>query len=215
LQGGVQNSRLESVIEDGLYGVAVSSDGSLLATPAADKDTEVIVWDPVSGEKLRTLAGPPAVFAVEFSPTGTLLAVSHTPTTGDEGFITVWDAATGDEVARLAAGDPWPVPHWSPDSSLLIAVGRGGGQDRPVTVWRSPSMNQVNSFQIPGASSSERFLDPITLAVARPGDDRISFYDVTTGDEVENGVRPGRRIRDHDPGRAPRRGERRRLRRHP
>ena len=38
LQGAVQNSRLESVIEGGLFGVAVSSDGALLATPAAGED---------------------------------------------------------------------------------------------------------------------------------------------------------------------------------
>ncbi len=40
LQGAVQNSRLESVIEGGLWGVSVSSDGSLLATAAADSDSE-------------------------------------------------------------------------------------------------------------------------------------------------------------------------------
>ncbi len=41
-------------------------------------------------------------------------------------------------------------------------------------------------FLLPGNSTSERFLDPITLAVARPGDDRVGFYDLTTGDEVED-----------------------------
>ena len=141
----------------------------------------------MTGEELRTLAGSPGVFAVEFSPTGTLLAVGHSPDTdGEEGSITVWDAATGEEVVRLPGNDEWPVPHWSPDGTLLIAVGHEGSEERPVTVWRSPSMTQVNSFPIPGNSTSERFLDESTLVVARIGDDRVTFYDLTTGDEIED-----------------------------
>ncbi len=186
LQGAVQNSRLESVIEGGLFGVAVSSDGAFLATPAVGEDA-VVVWDPVTGDELRTLTGPQFVFGVEFSPIGTLLAVGHGPDAdGDDGSIAVWDAATGEEVVRLPVNDEWPVPHWSSDGTLLIAVGHEGSEERPVTVWRSPSMTEVNSFQIPGNSTSERFLDESTLVVARRGDDRVTFYDVTTGREVED-----------------------------
>ena len=190
LQTAVQTSRLVATLDDGSQAVAVSSDGSLLATDSLAADgspsSDVLVLEPATGERLRTLSGPSDVGAILFSPTGTLLAVTHPgDSVGDQGSIAVWDAATGEQVVRLTAPDYWPSPLWSPDGALLVAIGLEGNEDPLVIVWRSPSMTEVSSFQLSGRVTSARFLDRTTVAVARPGADRVGFYDVTTGDEVE------------------------------
>jgi WD40 repeat protein len=58
-----------------VFAVAFSPDGTLLATASGDNTARL--WDPVTGECVRTLTGhPEPVFAVAFSPDGTLLATA-------------------------------------------------------------------------------------------------------------------------------------------
>jgi WD40 repeat protein len=75
--------------------VAFSPDGRLLATASSDKTARL--WDPATGEHLRTLAGHgehlriPAghgglVLGVAFSPDGRLLA-----TVGSDGTARLWN----------------------------------------------------------------------------------------------------------------------------
>ena len=66
---------------DWVYGVAFSPDGRLLATASGDKTARL--WDPATGEHLRTLTGHTGwvrragwVRGVEFSPDGRLLATA-------------------------------------------------------------------------------------------------------------------------------------------
>ena len=55
--------------------MAFSPDGRLLATASADKTARL--WDPDTGEQLRTLTGHTDwVFGVAFSPDGRLLATA-------------------------------------------------------------------------------------------------------------------------------------------
>ena len=71
--------------DGGLYEVAFSPDGRLLAT--ASWDGTAGMWDPATGEHLRTLTGHDgAVAGVAFSPDGCLLA-----TAGRDGTARVWD----------------------------------------------------------------------------------------------------------------------------
>ena len=73
----------------GVYGVAFSLDGRLLATASLDKTAQV--WDPGTDDCLRTLTGHTSgVWAVAFSPDGRMLATASPDKTAR-----LWDPATG------------------------------------------------------------------------------------------------------------------------
>ena len=81
---------------------AVSFAAELLATGASDG--LVVLWDPLTGERLRELRGhPDGVWPVRLSPSGELLAAG-----GGDGVIRVWDTATGGPLHELA-GHQAPV----------------------------------------------------------------------------------------------------------
>ena len=77
-------------------GVAFSPDGRLLATASDDETARL--WDPATGEHLRTLTGHDqhAVYGVAFSPDGRLLA-----TASCDGTARLWDPATGEHRRTL------------------------------------------------------------------------------------------------------------------
>ena len=109
-----------------VYGVAFSSDGTLLAT--ASKDKTARLWDPATGDCLRALTGHDGpVYGVAFSPDGTLLA-----TASKDGTARLWDPATGD-CLRALTGHDGPVygVAFSPDGTLLATPSK----DRTARLW--------------------------------------------------------------------------------
>ena len=195
LQAAVQTSRLEMRIDGAYHMVEVSADGSLVATDLIVDNRSsngVAIWDPVSGELLRTLVGPSAVTSIEASPTDTRLAVGYDAVAGEEATVIVWAPQTGQEVGRVSADGEDAYVTWNLNGSLLLSVGAGPKlEDRQVTVWDSDSMVEVSSYVLPGPITWEQFLDETTLAVAHPGEDRVSLYDVTTGEQIDALEIPG------------------------
>ena len=118
----------------GVAGVAVSHDGTLLATGYGDGT--VRLWDPATGRRvgapLQTGSGPAGgVHGVAFSPDGKLLASAD----GD-GTVQLWHPATGQHVgAPIPAGTQTGVVAvaFSPDGKLLASA----GVDGTVRLWQA------------------------------------------------------------------------------
>lgn len=70
-------------VRDGLYSLAFSFDGTMLATAGVDRTVQL--WDVRSGNRLRALPHDDELMAVAFSPDGTLLAAG-----GYDDTIALW-----------------------------------------------------------------------------------------------------------------------------
>jgi WD40 repeat protein len=117
-----------------IHSIAFSSDGNRLASGSSDKSVQL--WDTRTGELILTLSQPDQaisgqrnrgipgmVFAVSFSPDGTLLASGGGDGVGEYGEVVLWDLPSGKLRHRLLGpGEKqvWAVA-FSPDQKLLVS----------------------------------------------------------------------------------------------
>ena len=104
--------------------------GGCSPPPAIDRTARL--WDPATGDCLRTLTGHTAVvYGVAFSPDGRLLATASIDNTAR-----LWDPATGD-CLRTLTGHTESVygVAFSPDGRLLATA----SMDRTTRVWNRPA----------------------------------------------------------------------------
>ncbi|MFI7683061.1 NB-ARC domain-containing protein [Streptomyces griseoaurantiacus] len=110
----------------GVRAVAISPDGTWLAT--AGRDGDVRIWDRTTGFTIATLTGHTAwVNAVAISPDGTWLA-----TGSDDGEVRIWDRATEATTAILAGHvSGVTTVAISPDGTWLATA----GYDKETRIW--------------------------------------------------------------------------------
>jgi WD40 repeat protein len=99
-----------------------------LASSGAEDNETVRLWDPATGQQLRTMTGHDGkVFGVAFSPDGRLLASG-----GGDNTVRLWDPATGEHRGTLAGhDDPVFGVAFSPDGRLLATA----SYDKTVRLW--------------------------------------------------------------------------------
>ncbi|HTE66890.1 MAG TPA: WD40 repeat domain-containing protein [Candidatus Binatia bacterium] len=134
--------------------VAFSPSGRELI--ASGKDRSVAVWDPETGENIKTFGAHGFALDLEVSPDGALIAMM-----GPANNTSVWDRATGEEVftVQLGGGDL----DWNPDGRLLAIASFEEG--RAIIVDRSGQEVAVFSDAV-GVADVEFSPDGRLLATA-------------------------------------------------
>ncbi len=118
-----------------LNSLAYAPDGKTVA--AADSEGNVILWDPATGNALKTIQveGKRRTGSVVIAPDSKTLALAigdSRPNAHEPGLIVIYDMATGRQVAKLAGhnGEVNTVAFF-PDGQTLAS----GGSDRTIRVW--------------------------------------------------------------------------------
>jgi roadblock/LC7 domain-containing protein len=160
-------------------GVAFSPDGRLLAIASNDKTARL--WDPATGEQLRTLTAHGGnVLGVAFSPDGRLLATAS----DFDGAARLWDPATGEQLRTLTGHTEWVRGvAFSPDGRLLATA----SNDKTARLWDPATGEQLRTLtghdgQIHGVAFSP---DGRLLATAGGHRDNTArLWDPATGEHL-------------------------------
>jgi WD40 repeat protein len=164
--------------------VAYSRDGHYLAS--ASEDGTIKLWDPATGQVVRTLTTGTSVHAVAFHPDGTRLASA-----GDDRTVTLWDAATGQPIRSLS-GHTRPIYElaFSPDGKTLAS----SSTDGTIKLWNIAADAPVRTLQDHRADSVGGMAfspDGKTLASTGGGELTIRLWDVAAGQLVRSFTEAG------------------------
>lgn len=130
-----------------VHAVAVSPDGSRIATGSADKTLRI--WDAAHGEPLQVLRGhTDIVLALAFSPDGTKLASGSA-----DGTTRIWSTTDGAEPLVLKGSGEWISSLvFSPDGRRLAV----GSADKFIRIWALEAAGAVTERVLQGHDHKTR-----------------------------------------------------------
>jgi eukaryotic-like serine/threonine-protein kinase len=158
-----------------LYCVAISPDGSTLATGASIGEPHARLWDSKTGEPLgEPMRHSNAVRAISFSSDGKLLA-----TASFDGSARIWDTTTCQPMTPLLRHNKyvWSVK-FSPDSKRLLSA----GEDKVVRQWDVATGNPIEpTFEHPAEVFSVDISADGRFALTACRDHLVRVWDLKTG----------------------------------
>lgn len=162
---------------NGVYALAVSSDGAYMAT--GGNDGSIKIWNLATGELRQSItAHSGRVLDVHFNSTGTLLASA-----GSDRMIKLWDPQNG-QISSVFSGhtDSVFAVRIHPNGTLIAS----GGKDKTVRLWNIGSTSQQwsKSFLSEKINAVAFSLDGNNLAVGQTSafGNPIVVLETTTGD---------------------------------
>ncbi len=159
----------------GVYAVAFSADGKLLATGS---DMAARIWDATTGKELHNLSDNLGqVFSVAFSPDGQYLA-----TTSAENLAKLWDVKTGKLIHTLGGQTElaWKVA-FSPDGKLLATA----SSNRSVNIWDVQTGRPLTDLSGHTDSVYDVAFSPDGKLIATASEDKtVKVWDASTGLEL-------------------------------
>jgi WD40 repeat protein len=166
------SSKVRKRDRKGVTAIAVSEDGSALASAGTDK--RIVIWGSTTGLQRATLKGSVGLpTGLVFSRGGVLSSV------GRDSFLRIWDGTSGRELATLSAHEgAINVIAASPDGNLLASA----GEETRIMLW-----DQVTRKLRKILFASKDFVDalcfsPDSRLLASGSDDgRVLLFDVATG----------------------------------
>jgi WD40 repeat protein len=155
-----------------VFSIAFSPNGQFLVSSSADRTVKL--WNPHTGECLKTLLGHGSwVWAVAFSPDGNLIASGSYDRT-----VKIWDVSSGECLQTLQG---------HPGSVLAIAFSLDGktlfssGYDKVVKHWDLESGNCLNTWEADSNRVWAVAVSPNCQSIATGGDDfSVKLWEIST-----------------------------------
>lgn len=114
----------------GVNALDFSPDGKFILSGSSDGTVKL--WETHSGKNIRTIEVSSRVFAVAFSPDGSIMSGSTSPSSKKKSAIFLWNKETGYEERKLYhPGGSWSI-RFSPDGRFLAS---GGYSDGKIMIW--------------------------------------------------------------------------------
>jgi RNA polymerase sigma factor (sigma-70 family) len=152
-------------------------DGKSLAVTTVGETIHLVDVD--NGTLLRSFKHKETLYAIAFSPDGTLLVAGGYDRDKSGYFARLWDVATGKELRRFANGrESLRTLAFSPDGKTLA----GGGDDARLRLWNVETGKLLRAVAADGYRIRSVAFAPDGQTVAAAGDS-VRLYDVATGKE--------------------------------
>ena len=157
---------------ENISGLYFSPEGVILATGMYDTEGALTLWDPDSGQELRTICGSVG-YQSTFSPDWSILA-----TVSEERKIKLWNTSSGEELRTLAGHSDYIYGiTFSPDGSRLVSW----SGDFIIKLWDVATGNEQSTLNVENSVITVTFsLDGKPLAYTGQGN-LIRLWDITSG----------------------------------
>jgi eukaryotic-like serine/threonine-protein kinase len=165
---------------DGVWSVAYSPDGRLIATGSSDHTAKI--WNAATGLELHTLKGHHDwVGGIAFFPDGRRIVTGSSDQTAR-----IWDVATGNELKILVGHTHWITSvAVSPDGQRIVT----GSHDNTARIWDAASGKHLltlkgHRIRVGPAISSVAFSPNGERIVTGSNDRTAQVWDAATGAEL-------------------------------